>query len=139
MQTQSWQTVIFWNFRLSRGQPSETFSLPPANSARDGKVGDCLFLTLNVLWCLFYTKCLSGYQTLPVMVLIKPHPQEHSDWVCNIFPFFLCCYEAWLTHRVHDLVGVGVVPESYFWFPINKFFRDAFISFKVWPQVWSKR
>ena len=37
---------ISWNFRLSRGQPSETFSLPPANSTREGQLGNCLFLTL---------------------------------------------------------------------------------------------
>ena len=32
-----------WNFRLSRGQPSDTFSWPPTNSTCEG---NCLFLTL---------------------------------------------------------------------------------------------
>ena len=35
------------NFRLPRGQPPETFNLPPANSTRGGQVGNCLFLTLH--------------------------------------------------------------------------------------------
>ena len=38
----------FLSFRLPRGQPSETFSLPQANSACDGQVGNCLILTLQV-------------------------------------------------------------------------------------------
>ena len=33
-------------FRLPRGQPPETLNLPPANSTREGQVGNCLFLTL---------------------------------------------------------------------------------------------
>ena len=35
----------FKNFRLPRGSP-ETLNLPPANSTREGQVGNCLFLTL---------------------------------------------------------------------------------------------
>ena len=40
------QNIFFWTFRLSRGQPSETFSLPPANSTQEQQVVNCLFLTL---------------------------------------------------------------------------------------------
>ena len=32
-------------FQIVPGQPSETFSLPPANSTCGGQVGNCLFLT----------------------------------------------------------------------------------------------
>ena len=31
---------------MVQGQPSEPFSLPPANSTCDGQVGNCLFLVL---------------------------------------------------------------------------------------------
>ena len=44
---------IFWNFRLSRGQPFETSSLPPANSTHEGQVGNCLFLTLHSSTCIY--------------------------------------------------------------------------------------
>ena len=37
----------FLDFKISSGQPSETFSLPPANSIHEEQVGNCLFLTLG--------------------------------------------------------------------------------------------
>ena len=46
---------ISWNFSLSKGQPSQTISLPPANLICVGQVGNC-FLTLKVysIYCLAF-------------------------------------------------------------------------------------
>ena len=43
------------NFSLSKGQPSESFSLPPANLTCVGQVGYCLFLKLPCLFSSQFT------------------------------------------------------------------------------------
>ena len=56
----TWQKY-FWNFSLSKGQPSQSISLPPANLTCVGQVGNCLFLTLHLI---FYHKFSPFYDSL---------------------------------------------------------------------------
>ena len=49
------------------GQPPETLNLPPANSTREGQVGNCLFLTLTkyVLKCTY--KCSGSSSCVAIL------------------------------------------------------------------------